>query len=1726
MASPVHGQLVFSESFRYETAPGWEFQRDGSGTTPGARLTANAVPDSADPESGAPQIDVAGNGWLRLATTTGNQANAVALDTVIPSSANTINVAFDFAFWKPGTAPADGITVFLWDAGQAFDPGAYGGSLGYAQRTGVDGLAGAYMGVGLDVYGNFPNGGEGREGDITGLVPNNVTVRGGGSGGSGYDFIDGTVDSTSGSANSTLFTNLDFPNSPNRPDQDALDFRRFEMELDANDQLTVWITSGYGNTRTQILQTNIPGVRPDQLRIGYSGSTGGANEVYEIRNFEVEASGAANSFYWDDENGNEFWDTGENWDQDSVPVDHSFVVFTDQFPDTIVDQTVNLNGGDKTINSATFNGSSGYTLTPTGSQALIFDTDGTGKSYINVLNSPNGNADHTINADIQTNNDLDIQNFVNQALDLNGDILGNGNDLAFETFGTTRADGDISGSGTDIVVNGDGVTIFTGDNSYTGTTTVEEGRLQIENDNALGNAGADTVVEDGGTLALAGNITTPVGESLDIEGDGDEGTGALVNAAGSNVFSGDVDLTDDATIGSEAGTLVVSGDVVAGGDDLTLYANTGAELAVSGEISGGGTDVTKTGAGTAILSDNNSYDGTTTVDGGTLRVENSGALGNTAGDTVVNSGGTVEFAGNLTIGGGEDFTISGNGVAGKAALWSESGSSEIDGSVTITGGAAAVGAQAGATLTVDGGFEGSGQDLIITGTGTTIFASPEGSQSGSTTIENGATVEYRDAGERINDSSALIVDGTLDMSNGGYDEIVGSLAGSGTIRTRGAELTAGGDNTSTTFSGSIQDGGDFTKEGTGNMTFTGSNSFDGELTVSGGTVTLGAADVFADDMDLTLDGGTFATNGFADTIDNFDLAASSTMDYLSTAGGYLTFDAATYGSGTMDVDNWIGDYENGNGSSRFQVTSGSVTGEMQDLADNTQFLGWGDSSTWINVGGGVQELVPELTGWFEWDGSSSDDWDNRFNWTLVGGGTPSDYPDDDNDRVLITDLDTNLSSNGIDTSGSGNEWDLRDMVINNDVAFTIFGDNAIRFNQPGNDDTNLTIAGSSSPTFEATVDGVDPLYIRNLSTGTTEFDLIDISDRSLSEALLEFSGPGLTIVNSITGSTNDPLLVTHSGPGILRLTGDNSEIDSGFVLNGGTVQIGENEAMGTASITINGGTLAGWGADRNVSENFTVNNDFTIGNDDNRNLTLSGDGTLAAGQQTITVESGITGTLGSNGGDGDLTGSGGITKEGTGVLRLDGNNSTYSGDTIVNDGTLQVAAGGSSITLGGSSGNQNFLGTGDVTVNPGGTLDLDTDNDLTIASGGTLTNAGGTIDADIGNGGTGDDIFFAGDFTQTSGSSTFTANAGDVRQSGGSDITISGGSADFELGDDFSTGNGGSTFSVTNGADVSIDADGGAASSNLSFEQNDTLTVDGSGSTLTLTTEEAGTVDFDGEVQLTNSGQITVAQGATVFDVNATFDGGNASTAGTLTVSDDLTFGKGMDIANAPNVTFDIANGDSAQLDGSAANTTAENLGTITKTGEGELTIGSNISNIQATRISITGGTLLSGDSDQIENFVPMTLAGATWNTGGYDEVLGELTLDGTSGTSTLNLAAGTSVIEFADSSDESWTGSDDLEITNWSGSIWGGGTDQVIFGSDDSGLTTSQLGRVQFINPFGDGEDYDAKILPSGEVVPNVPVPEPSTWFMGALLLGFAGWHGWRRRGQVPQERAGESSP
>ena len=176
---------------------------------------------------------VSGQKRLRLTSNGTNQSTLLQLKKWFPAAGNKIIVKFDYYVY--GGSGADGMAVVFSDPTVALSAGAYGGSLGYAQKTGVNGFGGGWLAVGLDEYGGFANDSEGRSGyppawtapsganSPANQRANAVSVRGSGSGATGYALLASTpalsprlwTSSNSSSTHQTFRITIDHSNSVN-----------------------------------------------------------------------------------------------------------------------------------------------------------------------------------------------------------------------------------------------------------------------------------------------------------------------------------------------------------------------------------------------------------------------------------------------------------------------------------------------------------------------------------------------------------------------------------------------------------------------------------------------------------------------------------------------------------------------------------------------------------------------------------------------------------------------------------------------------------------------------------------------------------------------------------------------------------------------------------------------------------------------------------------------------------------------------------------------------------------------------------------------------------------------------------------------------------------------------------------------------------------------------------------------------------------------------------------------------------------------------------------------------------------------------------------------------------------------------------------------------------------------------------------------------------------------
>ena len=134
------------------------------------------------------------------------------------------------------------------------------------------------------------------------------------------------------------------------------------------------------------------------------------------------------------------------------------------------------------------------------------------------------------------------------------------------------------------------------------------------------------------------------------------------------------------------------------------------------------------------------------------------------------------------------------------------------------------------------------------------------------------------------------------------------------------------------------------------------------------------------------------------------------------------------------------------------------------------------------------------------------------------------------------------------------------------------------------------------------------------------------------------------------------------GGGLVELDGANTYA-GGTTLYGGELDLGNNSALGTGTVTVNGGTLASITASRTLANNFVIDNSFQLGGQ-GQATTINGLVNLNGGSPTI--------TLGDNATIGGVISNGGFTMSGFGKTLTLAGACAYAGNTTVSTGTLQL----------------------------------------------------------------------------------------------------------------------------------------------------------------------------------------------------------------------------------------------------------------------------------------------------------------------------------------------------------------------------------------------------------------------------------------------------------------------
>ncbi len=1396
---------VVTETFKNATAPGWVFAGNGY------------VPTLTSGTAGA-DGNAAGDGWLRLTTPALNEATSAYYNTAFTAANATVFAKFDYESY--GGTGADGITFFLFDGSTAFNVGANGGSLGYAQKTGVNGLAGGYLGIALDEYGNFSSASEGRSGGLngtTGLVPDAIAVRGPGSGVNGYAYLGGS---------GTLAQSID---SATRPVQT----NTVQMLLSATNQLTVTLQQG-GTSPQTVLQMDLSGyARPDTLKFGFSSGTGDSTNYHDVRNLNVTTLTAN---LWSGNNGDGLWATNTNWNPTVVPTAGADILFDNTYVTSA--QTINT-GANRNVRSLSFDTPYAYTLN---NNTLTFDNQGVASFSGIAVSQTHGTATNTINSALALNNAINIRNNSTGALNLTGTIANNGYALTLDGSGTAATlSGVISGTGA-LIKNDTGTAALNAANTYSGGTTVNNGTLTTNNNAGFGTGAVNLA---GGSIASTGSNTIANAVNLTA-------SGGISGFTLSNTLT----QTGSNTLNLANSTL---GAVALGGGTLTTQVDSGTST-ISGVIANGA--LTKTGAGTLTLNGASTYTGTTTVAEGTLRLGASDRLANASNLNL--SGGTLalngfsEQVGTLTFsnGGGVDF----GSAAGANNLLFSSISGTPSGVLTISNWQSATdvfasstalsstvldqmyfvgygaGATQGAAQTVSG--YGAGWMPILapsTSAGWTTWDSGNGSNrwdrgtnwnpdlangwtsTNTTKVAFGTgantTVDLRadrtinamrfDAGSasfNIGNSQAYTL--TFDGPN------AGSLAFIQQSSANDQSITVGTVNLAKntvvdmigtgnlTISSALTGSASLVKENTGGTLILSGNSsaYAGNIYVNAGTLQIQNSNALGNTTGTTTvaDGGTLALSGAINSAENITVAGSGVagagalqgVSGTSTLSGTVTLAGATTVGATTGNTLALGAISGPNqnlsttGAGNVNLTGALTTGTGTLTIGNsgtTTMTGAANTSTGtttvnagtlaLNKAAGTTAIAGNLT---------------------VNAGT---VRLDASNQIANT---STVTLNGSSTLNlNGQTETLGQLNSTSATTTTALGAGALTLNGPNNSNSNYAGALTGTGTSSLTVTGTGKVYLSGSGSG--------------------FSG------------------TTNVASGTLNVSGSNTVLGSGAVnvSTGGNLQLQGGISLANA-VTLNGSGTSQNGAIENFAGNNTLSGGLTVASasriqSDAGTLTLSGN--IALGANSLTV-----GGAGNTTQSAVISGTGSLTKDGAGTLTLNGAN-TYSGPTTVSAGTLRLGA------------SERINNLSAVTVASGATFDVNgqTETVGSLAGAGIVSLGTGSLTA----GGDNTSTTFSGDLNGTgtlakTGTGTLTIN---------SDLTFGG------------------NLNLTGGAlQVNVD---NAFAGTVTIGAGTTLRLSDAHLTMgTLNITGNSTIDFAGSASSLSVANLTISAGVTLTILN------------------------------------------------------------------------------------------------------------------------------------------------------------------------------------------------------------------------------------------------------------------
>ncbi|NCD33347.1 MAG: hypothetical protein EOL87_08020 [Spartobacteria bacterium] len=1118
-----------------------------------------------------------------------------------------------------------------------------------------------------------------------------------------------------------------------------------------------------------------------------------------------------------------------------------------------------------------------------GAEALSLS--GTGVSSDGALRNISGDNSYagaiTLGADSRINSDADTL-----TLDVASDNAIDGTfNLAFGGAGDITVNDPIAtGTGT-LTKDGAGTLTLAAANTFSGATAINAGNITVASGGNLG-SGSDVYVKSGATLTINNSCTVA---SLREAGMGDAGTASIA--------SGQV-LT------------------INGADDGTYYMNT-----ISGD---GGLTFSGTGTSHMQLYGAPSYTGNTVINSGTL------------GSSDVLASPTVSIAAGATFVAADDYTFADGKTLAGISSSDTANLTATDHTVTMA---------SGSLLTFEANDSSAGK-ITVTGN-LTLNANAVTVNVSGTKLATGTYTLLDCSGTLSGTIGALTVTG-LGLADNTYGEL--SVSGTEvtlTVSTYAVPTLA------TTPASSID---------------TTSATLGGEVTLSGGSAISDRGVVYKTTSPVAISDnktqigtgmGTFSVSvgslavntryyHRAYAINTTGTAMGDEADFytLANAPGQPTVDTPTASS--LNVTLAV----NGNSAAtEFAIRTDSKYVQADGSLDDSEV--WQTVAVWgaVTITGlsagteytvdakarngantetafGTSASASTRPTTVTWNGEDADDanWKSDDNW--VG----DQYPAASANTILRFAGSTRTSPvNNFDADS-----DFGSIYFNSGAdAFTLSGNDFDLFGRIENNDDSLqtinnNITMRANVDIKSTVDGGSIVLGGTLNTGAEDYRLTVSNDYAV------------TITGNITGDGD----ILKNKAGTLTLSGDNSFASddvTGLYVDQGTVYLNHNNAVSTNNIDVGrgyGGTS--YDAALYAIGARTISNPIHVNSEDSGSRTIGSDSTTDDQVFTGPVSLEKTANFNAESGhlvkfEGIISGDGGITKTGAGMLKLDANN-TFTGDIAINSGVVRAQKNEALGTVDGSTtvANGTALEIQGIITTPAEPLTL---YGTGISDGGALRN-------------TANDNTFAGPITL--------ASASRINSDGGT-LTL-----------DVASGN-----AVAGGFGLTLGGAGNITVADPIATGANTVTKDGAGTVILsgvntfsgALTVSAGTVQLGASDRIADTVDVAVAADATLALANFN------DTIDSLTGAGHVTLGSGT-------LTVGGNDGDaifSGDLSG---------IGGFTKTGSGTVTLSGANSHSGATAVN-AGELEISGDCD--DSAVTVGASGLLTGNGPVDS----LTLNG-----------------------------------------------------------------------------------------------------------------------------------